>query len=125
MFALVPGQRMRPSLLDVGQRDVTAVANDVHDQSVRNLMFDLRDVQKMIWCAVSPALDSLMTGGLLHYNSQEVPGAVAFPHDLFADLPGLEATHLKKFAPQPILQKLAPVIRGTQVAKSRLQDAKA
>src|SRR5207245_6820481 len=66
MFALVPGQRMRPSLLDVGQRDVTAVANDVHDQSVRNLMFDLRDVQKMIWCAVSPALDSLMTGGLLH-----------------------------------------------------------
>src|SRR5215469_5480120 len=77
MFATIPGQRVRPSLLYVGKGYVTTISDDMNDQSVGYLLLDLRNVQQMFRSAIRPTLDSLILRNCFHCHTQKVPAAPA------------------------------------------------
>src|SRR5215469_3615889 len=82
MFATIPGQRVRPSLLYVGEGYVTAITNDVNDQSVGYLPLDLRNVQEMFRSAVRPTLNPLTPRNCFHCHAKKVPAGPAIRDDL-------------------------------------------
>src|SRR5215469_1754833 len=123
LFSAIPRQWVSPPLLDVRQRYVAAVANDMDDERVRNLPFDLPDIEKVIRGAIGPAGCALETSRLLHHNAQEVTRTSAFRQDLVANVVLIETGDLEKLAFEPVAQEFAAIPLPSQISETGLENA--
>src|SRR6266404_122675 len=123
LFTGVPRQRISPSLLDIRQRHIAPITNDVDDQGIRNLALNFPHVQKVVGRAVCPTFDALLLCDFFHNHATKIARTMAFVDDLLAKQLGVEAGYLEELALKPTTQQLFSMPFTSQVSESRLENA--
>ena len=76
-----------PHVSELGsrQRNVAAIANNMHNQGIRNRLFDPIEIEQMLRGAIGPAAHVLAASHFAHHNSQKISTVFAFGNDLCPD----------------------------------------
>src|ERR1035441_9260931 len=104
--------------------DVAAVANNVNDESVGNHSLDQRKIEQVQRRGFSPTADTLLAGDGFHHDAQEVAGIAAIFHDTLIDIFGIKSGALKQLAGEILVEQLAAVAGGGEVAEAQAEQVK-
>src|SRR5207249_9069343 len=78
-----PRKRLESSHFPKRQGDISAVANDVNEQSLRDFPLNTLDIEDVLGIVGCPACHILLSGDCFHDNADEVPTRTAVAKYLF------------------------------------------
>src|SRR5882762_2828950 len=122
--APVPAKRTNELSLIQSARHVASVADHMNNESVRNLPFDDRNIEKIIGAPHSPALETVSPRHFLHHGPQKFAARGHRGHNFFCYFFGVEAGAPELSRAKPTSHHLAPGANAAKIPKSRNQQIK-
>jgi hypothetical protein len=96
----------------------------MNKESIWNLPFDGRNIEKIIGAPHSPALKTASPRHILHHGAQKFAARGHRGHNLFCYFPGIQAGTPELSRPKPTAHQLAPGGNTAKIPKSRNQQIK-
>src|SRR5208283_3564897 len=108
-FAAIPRQRSESSHFFERESDVAAVADDMHEQGVRDVLFYALAVQNIIGVVNRPAANVLLLCDRVHHDTNEISASLALVQNAVRELLRRQSGAPETLAAQPCGHDFFPI----------------